>query len=108
MFRNDIGTVLEFTCYDQDDNILDLTTATAAYLYIKRGDEVLKWTAVIDDDPTSGIVRYTVVDGDLSEGDFNYQLQVTIDFVDGSHYNGKILEEHVARPLEVDYVEPIP
>ena len=105
MFQNDIGTILEFTCYDQDDNILDLTTAIAAYLYIKRGTEILKRTATIDDDTTSGIVKYTVTENDLTTGDENYYFQVAIDFEDGSHYNGSIVEEHIAKPLETDYQE---
>ena len=51
MFQNDVGTLLEFTCYDEDDTALDLTTAEHVYLFIKRGTEILKREMVIDDDP---------------------------------------------------------
>jgi len=106
MFQNDIGTLLEFTCYDQDDTVLDLTTAEHAYLYIKRGNEILKREMTIDDDPSTGKVTYTITDEDLTEGDLNYVFQVAVDFADGSHYNGSVIEEHIAKSLEADYVEP--
>jgi len=106
MFQNDVGTILEFTCLDQDDNTLDLTTAEHVYLYIKRGTAILKREMTIDDDPASGKVTYTLTDEDLTEGDLNYVFQVAVDFADGSHYNGSVIEEHIAKPLEADYVEP--
>lgn len=105
MFQNDVGTILEFTCLDQDDNILDLTAAEHVYLYIKRGTAILKREMTIDDDPASGKVTYTLTDEDLTEGDLNYVFQIAVDFEDGSHYNGSIVEEHIAKPLEVDYEE---
>lgn len=103
MFQNDIGVLLEFTCYDQNDTVLDLTTATHVYLYIKRGNEVLKREMNIDNNRTSGRVYYTTTEEDFTEGDLNYYFQIAIDFEDGSHYNGSIIEEHIAKPLEADY-----
>lgn len=105
MFQNDVGTILEFVCLDQDNNPLDLTTAEHVYLYIKRGNEILKREMVIDDDPTTGKVSYVITEEDLTEGDLNYVFQVAVDFIDGSHYNGSVIEEHVAKPLEADYEE---
>ena len=105
MFQNDVEIIIEFTCKDQDNNALNLTTAIHAYLYMKRGTEVLRREMAIDDERTSGKVSYTITNKDLTQGDMNYSFQVSIDFTDGSHYNGEIVEEHIARPLEADYVE---
>lgn len=105
MFQNDIGTLLEFTCYDQDETVLDLTTAEHVYLYIKRGNEILKREMAIDDDPSSGKASYTITAEDFTEGDLNYTFQIAIDFEDGSHFNCSIIEEHIAKPLEADYEE---
>ena len=104
MFQNDIGILLEFTCLNQDDTALDLTTAEHAYLFIKRGNEILKREMVIDD-PSSGKVSYTITKDDLTEGDLNYTFQIAIDFEDGSHLNCTAVEEHIAKPLEADYEE---
>ena len=105
MFQNDIGTVLEFVCRDQDNNALDLTTAEHAYLFIKRGNTILKREMTIDVDPSSGKVSYAITEDDLTEGDLNYAFQIAIDFEDGSHFNCSVIEEHIAKPLEADYEE---
>ena len=68
MFQNDIGTVLEFVCRDQDNNALDLTTAEHAYLFIKRGNTILKREMTIDVDPSSGKVSYAIAEDDFTEG----------------------------------------
>jgi len=105
MFQLDVGVELDFICYDQDGEILDLTNATGAFLFIKRGNEILKRTATLADDRTTGIISYTITDEDLTVGDLNYQLQVAVDFSNGAHLNSSIVEAHVAEPLEADYVE---
>lgn len=105
MFQLDVGVELNFICYDQDGEILDLTNATGAFLFIKRGNEILKRTATLADDRTTGIISYTITDEDLTVGDLNYQLQVAVDFSNGAHISSSIVEAHVAEPLEADYVE---
>ena len=105
MFQLDVGVELDFVCYDQDGEILDLTNATGAFLFIKRGNEILKRTATLADDRTTGIISYTITNEDLTVGDLNYQLQVAVDFSNGAHLNSSIVEAHVAEPLEADYVE---
>ena len=105
MFQLDVGVELDFVCYDQDGEILDLTNATSAHLFIKRGNEILKRTATINDDRTTGIISYVITNEDLTVGDLNYQLQVAVDFANGAHISSSIVEAHVAEPLEADYVE---
>jgi len=105
MFQNDVGTILEFTCYDQDETILDLTNAVHAYLYIKHGNTILKREMTIDSNPSTGKVSYIITEDDLTEGDLNYAFQIAIDFEDGSHFNCSVIEEHIAKPLEADYEE---
>ena len=105
MFQLDVGVELNFICYDEVGEIVDLTNATGAFLFIKRGNEILKRTATLDDDRTTGIISYTITDEDLTIGDLNYQLQVAVDFANGAHINSSIVEVHVAEPLEADYVE---
>lgn len=105
MFQLDVGVELNFICYDEVGEIVDLTNATGAFLFIKRGNEILKRTATINDDRTTGIISYVITDEDLTIGGFNYQLQVAVDFANGAHINSSIVEDHVAEPLEADYVE---
>ena len=105
MFQLDVGVELNFICYDEVGEIVDLTNATGAFLFIKRGNEILKRTATLDDDRTTGIISYVITDEDLTIGGFNYQLQVAVDFANGAHINSSIVEAHVAEPLEADYVE---
>jgi hypothetical protein len=96
---------LDFICYDEVGEILDLTNATSAHLFIKRGNEILKRTATLADDRTTGIISYTITDEDLTIGDLNYQLQVAVDFANGAHISSSIVEAHITKPLEADYVE---
>lgn len=105
MFQLDVGVELDFICYDEAGETVDLTNATGAHLFIKRGNEILKRTATINDDRTTGIISYVITDEDLTVGDLNYQLQVAVDFANGAHINSSIVEAHVAEPLEADYVE---
>ena len=105
MFQLDVGVELDFICYDQDGEILDLTNATGAFLFIKRGNEILKRTATINDDRTTGIISYVITNEDLTVGDLNYQLQVAVDFANGAHISSSIVEAHITKPLEADYVE---
>ena len=105
MFQLDVGVELDFVCYDEVGETVDLTNATGAFLFIKRGNEILKRTATLDDDRTTGIITYIITDEDLTIGDLNYQLQVAVDFANGAHISSSIVEAHVAEPLEADYVE---
>jgi len=105
MFQLDVGVELDFICYDEVGEILDLTNATSAHLFIKRGNEILKRTATLADDRTTGIISYTITDEDLTIGDLNYQLQVAVDFANGAHISSSIVEAHITKPLEADYVE---
>lgn len=105
MFQLDVGVELDFICYDEVGETVDLTNATGAHLFIKRGNEILKRTATLADDRTTGIITYTITDEDLTVGDLNYQLQVAVDFSNGAHISSSIVEAHVAEPLEADYVE---
>jgi len=109
MFRGDIGTWLPFYCLDQDNNPIDLTAATAAYIDIVRDGKRIRRDAVIATPPSAGIVEYYIVEGDLNEGDKNYLFQIIIDFSGGGHWNSSIVEEHVENTLADKYnEEPIP
>jgi len=75
----DIGTVFEVTIED-DSGVVDLTGATVHNLIFKKpSSTVVTKPAVLDVDPTTGIIRYTTVTGDLDElGCWQIQAEIAI------------------------------
>jgi hypothetical protein len=73
----DVGTIFELTIKD-DDGIVDLTGYTLADIYFKKPDgSVVQKTGAVDPTPTTGIVRYTTITGDLDlEGCWLIQAKI--------------------------------
>jgi hypothetical protein len=85
--QGDIGTALRFTILDQDKKVVDLTGTTVT-LYIKRSDTTLIKTLTYPTNiiaPTSGIVQYNTVSGDLEIED-TYTLTVKVGFTTGYQF----------------------
>ena len=80
----DVGTVIRLTILDCTTQLpLNLTGGTVAVRIRKPCGSLLTKTGVIDADPTTGIVTYTTVAGDLdSEG--VYKAEAVPDLPDGS------------------------
>ena len=62
---DDIGTIFEVALKDCD-NAVDLTGATTLeYIFQKPDGSLVTRTALINGDPTLGVLNYTTVSGDL-------------------------------------------
>jgi len=74
----DVGTIFELTIKD-DDGVVDLTSGTVDIKIQDPGLNVDTKPGTIDGDPTTGIVRYTTVSGDIDEeGCWQIQAVVTL------------------------------
>ncbi len=79
----DEGTVFEVTLKD-DAGAVDLTGLTSAQFYFKKpSTTVVTKAAVADPTPTTGILRYTTIAGDLDEVGC-WQLQAKVVFPGGT------------------------
>jgi len=81
----DVGTVFEITIQD-GSTIVDLTGYTKVDIILKKPEAVKETkVGVVDGDPTTGIVRYTTITGDLdTEGTWQIQAYVEIPGFSGS------------------------
>lgn len=82
--EGDIGTIFRFTVYDEDDNLVDLSRATAYSIVFKKPDcTLLTKTASLFTDGKDGIMQYMAASGDLDQvGKWSIQGIVTFaDFV---------------------------
>jgi hypothetical protein len=72
----DYGGYIEATVYDLDDEVVDLSTATALHFVFQRPDDVIvSKTASVVTDGTDGKMRYLFADGDLAlSGIWEYQV----------------------------------
>lgn len=61
LVQNDTGVNLIVTCYDQDGNVIDLTSAVGISLqfYINSFPPTQTRTMTVIGEPTQGIVQYT-------------------------------------------------
>ena len=65
--KNDIGTVFELTIVDQDDEIVDISSATTKTIRFQRPDgSVLTKDASLVNTGTDGKMKYVTVTGDLN------------------------------------------
>ena len=78
MKDGDIGTILYFTVKDQDGDIVDLTTATAATVTFKLNDNAIITKDCTFVDRTNGLIKYALEDTILTEpGELQAQVKVT-------------------------------
>jgi len=80
--------LLEIILYNSDKELLDLTDLVEAYLYIQRGEEILKKHCEIEEPRTLGIINYKLTEEDLILGDMDYIFQPVLIFNDGTHITG--------------------
>lgn len=96
---NDIGTVIRVTIVDQDGVALNVAAATALKILIKKPEgTVLNKTALLYTDGTDGIIKYTVIAGDLDEvGIYSIQGHVTLPSGD---WRSSVAKLNVERNLD--------
>ena len=80
---NDIGTIFEVIVKDQDDNVVDISSATGAHaklIIFKKPDATkVEKDTIFSTDGKDGKMRYVTVDGDLNLlGDWEYQGKVIL------------------------------
>ena len=76
----DIGTIFRHTVYDQDGDIVDISTADPIKIIFNKPDgSALVKTAELTGDGTDGQMEYTTITADLSvAGEWQNQGKVTI------------------------------
>lgn len=61
----DVGTAFDVSVYDQDGNLMDLSTATALYVIFLKPDGTNMVASATN--PSTGKVRYVTRTGDLDQ-----------------------------------------
>ena len=73
----DIGTVIEVTVKDENDVIINLSTATVKQFIFDKPDGVnVTKTAIFSTDGVDGKLRYVTIADDMVEGDWNLQVYI--------------------------------
>lgn len=89
VFVGDIGTVIEMTVTNQDDAVVDLSTATTKQIILKKPDGTkLTKTASFVTDGTDGKLSYTTASGDIDQSG-PWQLQAYVVLSGGSWHTTK-------------------
>lgn len=85
--KNNIGSIFRKTIYDQDDNIVDISSASVKqFIFTKPGGSQLTKSTSFTTDGTDGKIQYASVSGDLDEtGTWSYQAYIV--FVSGTFYS---------------------
>lgn len=85
---NDIGTLIKITILDENDEVVDISSATAKTITFKKpssGTTVVK-TASFFTDGTDGILKYVTLAADLDEVG-TWRLQAYVSLSTGSWYS---------------------
>lgn len=98
LHQNDIGTQFTFTLKDQNDSIVDISTAGVIKIIFKKPScTILERNASLLNDGTDGVFYYITQTGDLDEiGTYNIQGYVEID---ANSWHTDIFAEKVFRNL---------
>ena len=75
----DVGTVITVAVQDEDEEVLDISDATALTLYLRKPNRTyLTKTPTLYTDGTDGMVTYTSISGDWSvSGTWGVEVKVT-------------------------------
>lgn len=84
---NDIGTVFQVTIKDENEDIVDISSATVKNLIFQKPDgSTITKSASFVTDGTDGLIKYTTVSGDIDSYG-NWKLQAFIDLGDTELYS---------------------
>lgn len=97
--KNDIGTIFRGTIVDQDDGVVDISTATTKeILFRKPGGQILTKIASFTTDGTDGKLQYQSISGDLDTiGVWSIQAHVILDT---GEWKSKIKTFRVLKNIE--------
>lgn len=98
-------TTIEITVYDESGNKVNLIDVSECYLYIKRGQNILKRVCSVKSPPENGVITYQLISDDLTVENIDYTFQPTITFNNGDHFNGTAFSEQVYPTLEQSFGE---
>jgi hypothetical protein len=92
--KNDIGTTFRITIKDEDDAVVDLSSATTKeILFLKPSGSLLRKTASLYTDGTDGKIQYTTVSGDLDTiGKWRLQSYIV---TGGNYWHSDLYKFHV-------------
>ncbi len=79
--QDNIGTVFRFAIRNQDDAVVDLSSASLLEIRFRKPDRttILVKTATLVTDGTDGLIQYVTIAGDLdTSGPWTRQARVTI------------------------------
>lgn len=83
----DEGTVFEATIYDENNVIVDLSSATTMeFRFRKANGTVLTVDAIHVTDGTDGKIKYTAVEGDI-DVDGQWKLQAYVELPNGKWHS---------------------
>lgn len=96
---NDIGTAIVATIKDENDEIVDVSTATEKTMYFKKPDKtLLTKEATLKTDGTDGVIQYVFASGELDMAGV-WLNQAKVVFVDGQ-WHSSIDSFQVSHNLE--------
>ena len=85
--KGDIGTVFQLTIKDQDDAVVNLSTATTKKILIKSSNNsISEKTGEFLSDGSDGIIKYTTIENDISKIGI-WSIQAKVIFVTGTWYS---------------------
>ena len=97
--KNDIGTIFRVTIIDENDTIVDVSSAsTKRILFKKPNGTLLEKTATFYTNGTDGIIQYITITGDLDTVGV-WQLQAYV-VLSGNQYRSNITTFKVYRNLD--------
>lgn len=83
---SDVGTAFTITVKDEDDAVVDISSASTLQIIFKKPDgSTLVKTATLSGDGTDGKMEYTTVSGDLDD-DGTWEIQGFVDLGSTSFY----------------------
>jgi len=93
----DIGTAFEVTVKDQDDVVVDLSSATAKEILLQKPDKtVLTKTASFKTDGEDGVIQYALAAGDIDANGL-WSLQAHVVLPAGEWWSSVVIFDVVAN-----------
>lgn len=105
IFAGDVGTVFRARILDEEDNVVDVSTASLLEMrFRKPGGTVDVQTASLDTDGKDGYIRYVTQSGDINIGDEGaWRVQGRIQFPGGLNYSSTIYRFTVYPILDANW-----
>lgn len=84
---NDEGTTIRGTVYDEDNTVVDISTATVKTFTFRRPDKTtFDRTATFSAGGTDGRVQYTLAAGDISQAG-RWEIELYVEMPTGKWYS---------------------